>query len=114
MIEDRLYEAVQELPVPAVSFTAVKERAARQKNVSRFQFIQHRRIAGLFAGVFLLAGCTVIAATTEVDYGAWATPSSRRSKRRTSPRSCIRKIPPRRVLPPPPKSPASRSRPPWV
>ena len=47
------------------------KRAARQKNVSRFQFIQHRRIAGLFAGVFLLAGCTVIAATTEVDYGAW-------------------------------------------
>ena len=27
MIEDRLYEAVQELPVPTVSFTTVKERA---------------------------------------------------------------------------------------
>ena len=56
------------------------KRAARQKNVSRFQFIQHRRIAGLFAGVFLLAGCTVIAATTEVDYGAWASHSGDFSK----------------------------------
>lgn len=83
MIEDRLYEAVQELPVPTVSFTAVKERAARQKNVSGFQFIQHRRIAGLFAGVFLLAGCTVIAATTEVDYGAWASHSGDFSKAET-------------------------------
>ena len=80
MIEDRLYEAVQELPVPTVSFTAVKERAARQKNVSGFQFIQHRGIAGLFAGVFLLAGCTVIAATTEMDYGAWASHSGDFSK----------------------------------
>lgn len=83
MIEDRLYEAVQELPVPTVSFTAVKERAARQKNVSGFQFIQHRRIAGLFAGVFLLAGCTVIDATTEVDYGAWASHSGDFSKAET-------------------------------
>lgn len=59
------------------------KRAARQKNVSRFQFIQHRRIAGLFAGVFLLAGCTVIAATTEVDYGAWASHSGDFSKAET-------------------------------
>lgn len=80
MIEDRLYEAVQELPVPAVSFTAVKERAASQKNSSGFQFIQRRRIAGIFAGVFLLAGCTVIAATTKVDYGAWASHSRDFSK----------------------------------
>lgn len=28
MIEYRLYEAMQELPVPTVSFAAVKERAA--------------------------------------------------------------------------------------
>ena len=56
------------------------KRAARQKNVSGFQFIQHRGIAGLFAGVFLLAGCTVIAATTEMDYGAWASHSGDFSK----------------------------------
>ena len=31
MIEDRLYEAVQELPVPAVSFTAVKEEQRARK-----------------------------------------------------------------------------------
>ena len=28
MIENRLHEAVQELPLPTCSFTAVKERAA--------------------------------------------------------------------------------------
>lgn len=75
MIENRLHEAVQELPLPTCSFTAVKERAARQETGSGFQFIHHRKIAGIFAGVFLLAGCTVIAATTEADYGAWASHS---------------------------------------
>lgn len=80
MIEDRLYEAVQELPVPTVSFTTVKERAASRKTGGGFQFIQRRRIACLFAGVFLLAGCAAIAATTEVDYGAWASHSGDFSK----------------------------------
>ena len=83
MIEDRLYEAAQELPVPACSFTAVKERAARQETGSRFQLIHHRKIAGIFAGVFLLTGCTVIAATTEADYGAWASHSVDFSKAET-------------------------------
>lgn len=83
MIEDRLYEAAQELPVPTCSFTTVKERAARQETGSGFQFIHHRKISGIFAGVFLLAGCTVIAATTEADYGAWASHSVDFSKAET-------------------------------
>lgn len=75
MIESKLYNAAQKLPEPATEFSRIEERAHRDQKKSVFNFHQYRRVAAMLVCAFLLMGGTVAAATTEVDYSAWATHS---------------------------------------
>ena len=76
MIESKLHQAVQTLPVPTSTFSQIQEKAYQTQRRSSFGVRQYRRVAALLVCVVLLMGGAAIAATTEVDYSAWATRSS--------------------------------------
>ena len=76
MIEDKLYQASLTLPEPSSSFAQIEEKANLSKISRSFYTRRYRMAAAVFAGVFLLLGGVVLAATTEVDYSAWATHSN--------------------------------------
>ncbi len=73
MIENRLYKAAQLLPEPTSTFVNIEEKAYRNRKVTSFHTLQYRRVAAIVACVFLLMSISVaVAATTEVNYSAWA------------------------------------------
>lgn len=73
MIESRLYRAAQLLPEPTSTFFQIEEKAHRNRKVSSFYTRPYRRVAAIAACVFLLMSVSVaVAATTEVNYSAWA------------------------------------------
>lgn len=76
MIETRLQQAVLTLPEPASSFSRIEEKAYQSQKKSSFRIRQYRQVAAILICAFLLMGSTVIAATTEVNYSAWAIHSS--------------------------------------
>lgn len=76
MIEAKLYQAAQELPLPTSTFSLIEEKAHQSKRNTHFCIRQYRRAAAILACVFLLMGGAVIAATTEVAYSAWASSSN--------------------------------------
>lgn len=75
MIETKLYQAAQVLPEPTGSFSQVEERANWNMKKSSVKFSYYRRAAVVLACVCLLMGGVAVAATTDVDYSAWATSS---------------------------------------
>jgi len=76
MIEAKLYQAAQHLPGPISSFSEIEERASQIKSRRTFGIPRYRIAAAILVCVFLFMGSTVIAATTEVDYSAWAARSN--------------------------------------
>ena len=76
MIETKLHQAAQTLPVPTSTFSQIHEKAYWSQRRSSFDVRKYRRLAALLVCVVLLMGGAAIAATTEVDYSAWATRSS--------------------------------------
>jgi len=75
MIETKLHQAAQALPKPTSTFSQIQEKAYRSQRRSAFGVRQYRRVAALLVCVVLLMGSAAIAATTEVDYSAWASRS---------------------------------------
>lgn len=75
MTELRLQQAAACLPAPSCTYAAIQARANRQQapvpSSRRF-----RRLCAVCIALFILAGCTTWAATTDASYGAWATHSS--------------------------------------
>ncbi len=76
MIEDKLYQASLNLPEPTSSFSQIEEKAYFSKRNRPFYTRRYRMAVAVFACVFLLLGGVVAAATTEVNYSAWATRSN--------------------------------------
>jgi len=75
MIESKLYQAAQALPTPTSTFAQIQQKASRNQR-SLFAVVrQYRRVAAILVCTILLMGITTIAATTEVDYSAWASRS---------------------------------------
>jgi len=73
MIESKLLQAAQLLPEPASTFFQIEEKAYRNRKVSSVNTCQYRRVAAIVACVFLLMSVSIaVAATTEVNYSAWA------------------------------------------
>lgn len=75
MIEAKLHQAAQNLPGPTSGFSQIEEKAYRSKNNVSFSMRQHRFAAAVLVCAFLLISGVAIAATTEVNYSAWATRS---------------------------------------
>lgn len=77
MIESRLYKAAQLLPEPTSTFFQIEEKAYQNRKVSSFNTRQYRRVAAIVACVFLFMSVSVaVAATTEVNFSAWASRSN--------------------------------------
>lgn len=73
MIESRLYKAAQLLPEPVCTYSQIEEKAYQNRKASSFNTHQSRRVAAIVACVLLLMSVSVaVAATTEVNYSAWA------------------------------------------
>lgn len=75
MIESKLHQASQALPEPTSTYSQIQEKAYRNQRRSSFSVRQHRRVAALLVCVVLLMGSAAIAATTAIDYSAWASHS---------------------------------------
>lgn len=72
MIESKLYQAAQALPTPKTSFCEIENKARISKNNQTFRLRRYRMVAAMLVCAFLLMGSAVVAATTEVNYSAWA------------------------------------------
>lgn len=72
MIESKLYQAAQALPTPKTSFCEIENKARISKNNQTFRIRRYRMVAAMLVCAFLLMGSAAVAATTEVDYSAWA------------------------------------------
>lgn len=72
MIESKLYQAAQALPTPKTSFCEIENKARISKNNQTFRLRRYRIVAAMLVCAFLLMGSAVVAATTEVNYSAWA------------------------------------------
>lgn len=72
MIESKLYQAAQALPTPKTSFCEIENEARISKNNQIFRIRKYRMVAAMLVCAFLLMGSAVMAATTEVNYSAWA------------------------------------------
>lgn len=72
MIESKLYQAAQALPTPKTSFCEIENKARISKNNQTFRIRRYRMVAAMLVCAFLLMGSAAVAATTEVNYSAWA------------------------------------------
>lgn len=72
MIESKLYQAAQSLPTPKTSFCDIENKARINRNHQNFRIRRYRMVAAMLACAFLLMGSAAVAATTEVNYSAWA------------------------------------------
>lgn len=77
MIESKLYRAAQALPTPTSTFSQIQQKASRNQRSLFAGVRQYRRVAAILVCTILLMGSAAIAATTEVDYSAWASRSSK-------------------------------------
>lgn len=75
MIESKLHQAAQALPVPTSTFSQIQQKANRNQRSLFAGVRQYRRVAAILVCIILLMGSAAIAATTEVDYSAWASRS---------------------------------------
>lgn len=73
MIESKLFQAAQSLPTPKTSFSEIENKARINKKHRSFRIRRYRMVAAMLVCTFLLMGSAVVAATTEVNYSAWAT-----------------------------------------
>lgn len=76
MTEVKLRQAFQAMPEPASTFSQVEDKAYHKTRKTTTYTRQHRRATAIIVCAFLIFGCTVAAATTEVNYSAWATRST--------------------------------------
>lgn len=72
MIENKLYQAANLLPKPASNFSQIERRSYLTSKKTTLGLRSFRRVAVALLCIFLLTGGTVVAATTEVNYSAWA------------------------------------------
>ena len=70
-MEEKLKAAANQLPLPTTDFLAVEERSKASDRISR---IRRRWIPVLLTILILMTGCTIAAATTEVNHSAWVDP----------------------------------------
>ena len=75
MIEQKLYRAAQALPTPKTDFREIVNIADQNKKNQTVYTGRCRKAAVILVCVLLLLGSAGVAATTEVNYSAWATHS---------------------------------------
>lgn len=75
MIESKLRQAAQSLPVPQSTFLEIKTKANTGKYSISLGISRYRMVATICACLVLLLGCVTVAATTEADFSAWASRS---------------------------------------
>lgn len=76
MIESKLSKAAQNLSEPVSDFALIEEKATKDRQSRAYSYRKGLRKPVLIACILLLLGCTTIAASTEINYGAWAKYSS--------------------------------------
>lgn len=72
MIENMLYQAAQSLPTPKTIFCEIEIKAEIIKRQQSYHIRRYRMVAAMLVCAFLLMGSAAVAATTEVNYSAWA------------------------------------------
>ena len=75
MIESKLYQAAQSLPVPQSAFLEIETKANTGKQSISLRIPRYRMVATICACLVLLLGCVTVAATKEADFSAWASRS---------------------------------------
>ncbi len=75
MIESKLYQAAQSLPTPNTSFFEIENKVNLSKKNQAYRPRRYRMVAVMLVCVFLLMGSAMVAATTEVNFSAWASRS---------------------------------------
>ena len=77
MIESKLYQAAQSLPEPTSSFYQIEEKAYQNQSKSTFSGHRSLKLAPILACVLiLLCSVVAVAASTEVNFSAWASRSN--------------------------------------
>lgn len=72
MIELKLYQAAQTLPIPKTSFCEIEDKARISKDYQSFRIHRYRMVTVMLVCACLLMVSVAVAATTEVNYSAWA------------------------------------------